>query len=199
MAISIATKYDDKGKVIEREDSYVGCVLDTGELNFYDDSDFYAVVWDEKEQKVKRVEYATTRASTYDNYAEVDATPEIIAKATAKLREIWVTILTHQALELSCKPDIGKRVVAHTEKGKFEGTFEGVIFWKREYKSQYGTWSRGWRYGVKCDDGETRFYNEENVKVIDPTEYYQPPTDYQINTISNNPRAATSSQGLVFV
>lgn len=63
--------------------SYEGCVLETRERNLYDDSDFYALVWDETEQRVKSVEYATTRGWTYPNHADVDATPEVRAKAEA--------------------------------------------------------------------------------------------------------------------
>ena len=61
--------------------TYVGAVLDTYEHNGRDDSDFYAVVWDETEQRVKEVQYATTRGWTYNNGATVDATPEVWEKA----------------------------------------------------------------------------------------------------------------------
>lgn len=63
--------------------SYEGCVLGTGEHNGRDDSDFYAIVWDESEQRVREIQYATTRGWTYPNSAEVDATPEVVAKAEA--------------------------------------------------------------------------------------------------------------------
>ena len=45
--------------------TYEGCVLATREVNGYDDSDFVALCWDETEQKVVRVTYATTRCWTY--------------------------------------------------------------------------------------------------------------------------------------
>ena len=197
--ISTVTKYTDKGKAQERENTFDGCVLATGEMNFLEDSDFYAVVWDENKKCVKRVEYGTTRAYTYDNYASVDATPEVIEKATAYLRKLWGTKLTRYAIELACKPDIGKHVGVHSTRGKFAGDFEGEVVWKQEQRSQYGTWSRGWRFGVRCDDGQVRFYNEDKIKVLDPTEYYQPPTDYQIDAYATNPRMATASEGLAFV
>lgn len=62
------------------EYTYVGCVLGLGEYNGYDDSDFYAMVWDEENQTVKKVWYDTTRAYT-NTTAHVDATDEVREKA----------------------------------------------------------------------------------------------------------------------
>jgi hypothetical protein len=66
------------------EVSYQGAVLAVRERNFYDDSDFYAVVWDG--QTLKSVTYGTTRAWTYPNHAEVDATPEVLEAVRNWLR-----------------------------------------------------------------------------------------------------------------
>ncbi len=63
--------------------SWIGCVLETRERNYHDDSDFYALVWDDSEQRVRSIDYATTRGWTYPNSATVDATPEILAKVEA--------------------------------------------------------------------------------------------------------------------
>ena len=41
--------------------TYVGCVLSTREKNYHDDSDFYALVWDEAAQRIRSIEYDTTR------------------------------------------------------------------------------------------------------------------------------------------
>ena len=48
------------------ETTHVGVVLSTGEHNYHDDSDFFAVVWD-NEGCVREIEYATTRGWTYPN------------------------------------------------------------------------------------------------------------------------------------
>lgn len=58
---------------------FVGCVLDTREHNYYNDSDFVAVVWDPRQGRVRRIMYATTRAAC-DGWAEIDATPETLAQ-----------------------------------------------------------------------------------------------------------------------
>jgi hypothetical protein len=52
-----------------------GLVLDTGEHNYYDDSDFYAVVWNAEKGMPEHVEFASTRGWTYPNNACADATP----------------------------------------------------------------------------------------------------------------------------
>lgn len=64
-----------------------GLVLDIYEHNGYDDSDFYALVWNEKEQKIDHVEYATTRGWSYPCNAWIDATPEVIEKARESRRD----------------------------------------------------------------------------------------------------------------
>lgn len=59
------------------EETYFGCVMELGEHNYYDDSDFYAIVWDEEEQTFKSVEYATTRCYCYHIGANIDASEDL--------------------------------------------------------------------------------------------------------------------------
>lgn len=61
---------------------YVGMVLALGEHNYYDDSDFYAVVWDDNKGAPIEVPTGTTRGWTAGG-AAVDATPEVVAKYEA--------------------------------------------------------------------------------------------------------------------
>jgi hypothetical protein len=76
------------------EVSYEGAVISLREMNGYDDSDFYALVWDDAAGAPKEIQYATTRGWTYNNSAGVDATPEVLAKyeayeaALAKKRQV---------------------------------------------------------------------------------------------------------------
>lgn len=63
--------------------TYAGAVLDVFERNYHDDSDFYAIVWDDAAKRIREIQYATTRFWTYRDGAAVDATPETIAAATA--------------------------------------------------------------------------------------------------------------------
>jgi hypothetical protein len=59
---------------------FKGAVLDTYEANGYDDSDWYAIVWDAEKETVHTVMYDTTRAAAMGR-ADVDATPDAIEKA----------------------------------------------------------------------------------------------------------------------
>lgn len=96
MSIFMMCKQDDEGAVevtasyrtastdpnwrcFVRE-SHVGVVISLRERNGYDDSDFLATVWNETEQKVEELEYASTRGWSYPNHAAIDATPEVLEK-----------------------------------------------------------------------------------------------------------------------
>lgn len=49
------------------EITWTGRVLRLSEHNYYDDSDFFALVWDDDAGKPREVGYATTRGWTYKN------------------------------------------------------------------------------------------------------------------------------------
>ena len=88
-------QYPDARKVVfGGQEFYVrthhqGCVLRTYESNHYDDSDWYAVYWDEEKQTVETDLYASTRFWSYLDHAEADITPENLEKALAVLRIRW--------------------------------------------------------------------------------------------------------------
>ena len=67
---------------------HTGHVLTRYEVNGYDDSDFYAVVYNPNTNALEHVFYATTRCYTYNDSAVVDATPEVIEQARAVLRTV---------------------------------------------------------------------------------------------------------------
>lgn len=103
--------------------TYVGCVLRTGEHNWHDDSDFYAMVWDEETQSVKEVYAGTTRSWAYHDGAHVDATPEVRARAVAWQTERLIEAFT---LERLTKIDFGTEVRSLTTRGKNKGVV-GVV------------------------------------------------------------------------
>jgi len=59
--------------------TYIGATIEDREINGYDDSDFYAVVWDAAKGEPAKVFYGTTRGWTYPAGCHVDATPEVLA------------------------------------------------------------------------------------------------------------------------
>lgn len=168
----------------EPEISYEGAVLDTGEINGYDDSDFYAVVWDEAAQCVKRVEYATTRGWTYNNYAKVDATAEVLAKAEAWLAKYIVGVWTLRESWEAEMPRYGRRVkVVKGRKVAIGATGEVVWFGEDRFARNFYKGPRlgpsvdGMRIGVKLDSGEVVFMSAENVEVIGKENYRKSEAD----------------------
>jgi hypothetical protein len=85
----------------ETKAKYAGRVLDTGEMNYPDDSDFYAVVWCDgcepyhhDRPSIHRIETGSTRYAGPNWFARVDATPEVIELAEKWLAERVQAILT---------------------------------------------------------------------------------------------------------
>lgn len=121
-------RYAVNGTCFAMIERYRGLVLSEYERNRYDDSDFYAVVWDEKAQKPKNVMYATTRAWTYENGCTIDATPEVLAKYDAyqfELKRQWAEY-DRQLKEYI--PEKGKTVRSITTRGKAHSK-TGTISW----------------------------------------------------------------------
>ncbi len=162
--------YDAKASAVHvaeaHEESWTGCVLATGEHNWHDDSDFYALVWDEEQGKVRETEYASTRGWTYHNHAKVDATPEVIAKAQAwkaqQLAEGYTAQTVQAKREEISKVDLGVEVRSTTTRGKNKDVV-GTVEWIGE--NNYGP---GMRVGVHVE-GETkrRYLDMDKVERTD--------------------------------
>ncbi len=146
------------------EISYEGAVIATREENGYNDSDFYAVVWDEGAGAVRRVGYATTRGWTYNNSANVDATEEVIEKATAFIGNMVfnrrVSGYKREAGDMPT-PERGNEVFVFKGRKVPIGT-EGRVFWTGE-----GRW--GLRIGIETAEAERIFVAAANVFVIGAT------------------------------
>ena len=158
--------------------SYAGAVLDVWERNGYNDSDFYAIVWDEASGTVKQVEYATTRGWTYNNSATIDATEDVKAKAEAWLADVIEKLLTSAHIADAANPTPGKRVRSTTTRGKNKGLVGWVM---RREANQYRTYYRGGGYNspdsifnqrVAIDPGppatKWTWMDADKVEVIDP-------------------------------
>jgi hypothetical protein len=159
-----------------REEKYKCAVLATRERNYYDDSDFYAIVWDEEKQCVHDVEYATTRFGGGGD-AWVDATPEVIEKAKA----YFAPIIAHDLITDS-QNEYDKRVkefksfhtgtivkVKRTIKTRKQGIipegFTGVLVWKGPGYSYHAPP----QYGVKNPEtGQCVFVSENDLKYAGP-------------------------------
>lgn len=109
---------------------YTGAVLDDREENYHDDSDFYAVVWDDEAGVIKRVEYNTTRFAGGGS-CTVDATDEVKAKANAYLVEWALNVLRDHDKADAAKPTKGKRVKVVRGRKVPLGT-EGILFYMED-------------------------------------------------------------------
>jgi len=139
--------------------SLKGLVILTGEHNYYDDSDFFVIYWDEATQTPKEAGYASTRGWTYPNHAEVDATPEILEKyhdyhdrLAEQKREAY-----RKAKE--AEPSVGKRV--KITRGKYHDN-EGEVVWFGPDKYRRS----GMVVGVRFQNGEKGFTPAKNVIIV---------------------------------
>jgi hypothetical protein len=148
--------------------TWTGCVVATGEHNHYDDSDFYAIVWDEQAGAPREVEYGTTRGWTYWNSAAVDATDEIKAKYQAWLAKQRAAARKAAARKAAMTPDKGKTVEV-TGGRKLPKGAQVVVFWYGEDARRSNRWVTYYRVGVKTADGAKEFLAAEHVQVLNPT------------------------------
>lgn len=140
------------------ETTHVGLVLSTGEYNGYDDSDFFAEVWNPVTGAPERIIYATTRGWTYPNSATVDATPEVRAAYAA-----WVAKRDAErraAREAAERKVVRKGKTVKVVRGRKvpKGT-TGRVIWLGA-----GTW--GERVGLVDAAGTAHWTALDNVEVV---------------------------------
>ena len=143
--------------------SHVGLVLSLRERNGYDDSDFYALIWNPEKGAPEEIEYATTRGWTYPNGAAVDATPEVLAAYEEYLAKKRAEYDALRAAEEAKKPTKGKSVKVVRGRKVPKGT-QGRVFW-------YGTGSKYMggeetRVGIESNTGEKFFLPAAYVEVV---------------------------------
>ena len=152
-------------------ETHKGLVLELREINGYDDSDFYARVWNDEKGEVERVIYASTRGWTYPNGAAVDATDEVKAKYAALCAKELAAARAAAAAREAATPAKGKRaktVRAVKGKSKIEAGVTGTIFWVGEdrfSRSYYGARPK-MRVGFEADDGRKVFIAGDAVAVM---------------------------------
>lgn len=143
------------GSITERHKGAV--LIAHGEHNYYDDSYFYAVVWDAETAQLKEVEYAATAYASTGS-AETDATREVIALAIEQRAAAYLA-------EWEGKHDATVRMgmtARVTVKGE---TFEGTVEWIGEARA-YTAWDakygkRRARYGVKVEGRKGFIFRNE--------------------------------------
>lgn len=146
------------------EIAWAGCVLAAGEHNYYDDSDFYAVVWDDAKNGPREVEYASTRGWTYANSATMDATDEVKAayaawhRAQAARRQAEWEAAEAKTLRLG-------KTVKVVKGRKIEIGTVAEIVWIGEDKYNSDRWTTKYRVALLID-GARVFTSADNVEVV---------------------------------
>lgn len=187
MSISILKSHPDTINTpdVSYDVTYEGAVLQTFERNGYDDSDFIAIVWDEAEGRTRNVEYATTRGWTYANSAVVDATPDVLAKAQAYLRECAVNALVAHEAALARLATPGKLVrILPTPTGRdrrsrgqvlpagstgYVAAREVDVYNTPRYAAKYGH-LEAFKVALQYE-GRMVWLPEDAVEVVDPEAY----------------------------
>ena len=139
-------------------ETHKGLVVALREHNGYDDSDFYAVVWNAEKGAPEEVLYGSTACWTYINGATVDATPEVMAAYLAYCERARIAKASIRQWESEFT--VRKGATAEVFKGRkvAVGT-RGTVIWMGE--SFYGT-----RVGLKDASGTVHWTAESNVRVI---------------------------------
>jgi len=137
-------------EIIETKETYVGRVLETYEENGYNDSDFYAIVWDDETNSLIHTQFATTRFYSNGYGAKIDATPEIVEKATAERKNRFLKSAIENDEEKAKTITKGKMV--EINRGRKNRGIIGEVFWvgNPEKFSYYAKEHRS--VGIKLDD-----------------------------------------------
>ena len=137
-------------EIIETKETYVGRVLETYEENGYNDSDFYAIVWDDETNSLIHKQFATTRFYSNGYGATIDATPEIIEKATAERKNRFLKSAI-EADEETAKT-VAKGKMVEINRGRKNRGIIGEVFWvgNPDKFSYYAKEHRS--VGIKLDD-----------------------------------------------
>lgn len=143
---------------------YVGAVLALREANYYDDSDFYAYVWDG--ERIAEVCYNTTRAGM-DGRATVDATDAVKDAANGYIvRECRRILRIDDAERAKDAVVVGREVTINRGRKYPKGT-TGIVKRVWERRSAYGTWHQGYRLLLATPTGDI-WVDADNVDVTDP-------------------------------
>lgn len=182
MKNTTTTTNDDK--------TYYGNVLAVTENNGYSDSDFFAIVWDDEKQCIRKISDGTTRYAAPSIYHRSDASPEVRAKAQQWLLNVY---LPPFAKELLIKErtriqslQFGEQVVIYKgrkypigTRGEVFGVYDNQFF--RDYSSSRKSWSiqikrfnpKSKNVGIRLADGSRIFTSLDNVErtaIAVPTE-----------------------------
>lgn len=150
-----------------------GCVVKEWEHNGYDDSDFFALVYNPETETFYDVMWGTTRCASigYGDNCVVDATPEVLKKYAIFQADTREKAAIYNSKIEAATPRIGKYVRSLTTRGKaFQKS--GKIFWigankfLTYYKNGYTHPEDHLVVGFITNNGEKYFVPKEKCEVI---------------------------------
>ncbi len=156
----LTTQFGADRRILVMVQRYHGKVIREYERNGYDDSDFYAVVWDEEKQEPRHIQWGTTRAWTYACGCVVDATPEVLEKYNAWCQRRDAAWAAYHKLEAKYIPAKGKIIRSTTTRGKAKGK-QGLVTWVGA--SLYG----GMSARFITDSNEAVFVSTDSIEILD--------------------------------
>lgn len=165
--------------------AYEGATLGTREMNGYDDSDFYALVWTGTE--LTEMMYATTRGWTYHNGAVADATDEVKQAARRWLAYRDIRAAYERSALDACTVEKGKQVEVTGGQKHLGAT--GTVFWLGQCR--YG---KGYRVGLRTESGEKLFLAEEHVTVTGAWQHLASLAEIRRSVIARLQRVETAGQ-----
>ena len=149
-----------------------GRVLANRERNMYDDSDFYALVWDEENERPVWVEIGSTRGAGGAYQMTVDASPEIWEKARAwKVRELARQREENEKARFA-NPVVGSEVEVTV--GRKHSWKVGVVRWRgvntfrTYYRNGYNRPESIYNQRLRLETavGESFYVDADNVRVV---------------------------------
>ena len=138
-----------------------GLVVDMGENNYYDDSDFYAMVYCPQTNTFDKVIYATTRGWSYNNGCTVDADDDLINACRFRIEKTHAINHTkayiRKILTICSTPTKGATVTV--TKGRKSRGVVGEVFWT-------GYSAKGFsKLGIRDANDEVHWVWSNNVTV----------------------------------
>lgn len=112
--------------------TYEGKVLSLREKNGYDDSDFYALVWDSEKNKPVEIMYATTRAWCYYDKAVVDATEDVVEKYNAHKEKQKQAMRLEKRKAEHDNPELNKKMIVKRSYKEVKKGMVGTVFFIRK-------------------------------------------------------------------
>lgn len=149
--------------------SYVNATFMVGEHNGYDDSDFYAVVWDANKNALIEVVYASTRFAG-GGYADIDAD-----EVHKDLAELWLSTWAFRRMKIEYEedsklPKAGRAVRVVSGRKVKIGTVATAAVYCEGHSFDYGR-THPMRVHLTNDDGLNVWTDAHNVEVIDQRQY----------------------------